>query len=57
LIQAIPDNRILAESDLGEPVEAGKALERTYTMISTAKGWSEEVTRRRVEENTVEFLS
>lgn len=56
LIQNIPDNRILAESDLADPVLAGKGLERAYTMISSAKGWSEKETRRKIRENVDGFL-
>jgi Tat protein secretion system quality control protein TatD with DNase activity len=57
LIQKIPDNRILAESDLGDPILSGIALERAYSMISKAKGWTAEETKIKVQENFDEFIS
>ena len=57
VVAKIPDNRILAESDLSDPDKLGIALERVYEMISEAKGWQQEETRSIIRENLITFLA
>lgn len=56
LIQKIPDDRILAESDMEDPSLSVDALNRAYEMIASAKKWSFDETKIKIGQNFRNYL-
>ncbi|KAI9208358.1 uncharacterized protein BJ171DRAFT_578157 [Polychytrium aggregatum] len=54
-IAEIPEDRILAESDLGSTELVDEALDRVCAMIAEARGWSPEETLQRLHRNSSAF--
>ncbi|KAF2075243.1 hypothetical protein CYY_003461 [Polysphondylium violaceum] len=57
LIQAIPDDRLLLESDQNTPLEAEQSLFRVIQTVSKSKNWSIEATIQKTKLNALRFLS
>ena len=55
-IRQVPDGKILVESDLHDPELIDKGLIDIISMISQAKGWSEDVSCQILEENSSSFF-
>ncbi|KAJ3081413.1 hypothetical protein HK102_002358 [Quaeritorhiza haematococci] len=55
-IKAIPDDRILIESDLGDIDRVEGAIVEVVRMVSEAKGWSVDETLERTYANAMRFL-
>lgn len=55
-IQAIPEDRILVESDLSDVSDAQEALERVIDMVAQARSWSAAETRSKLAANSRRFF-
>ncbi|KAJ1720021.1 Cut9-interacting protein scn1 [Coemansia erecta] len=56
-IQAVPEDRILVESDLHDAAAAGEALDSVIELVSQARGWSAGEARERLAANSRQFFS
>ncbi|KAJ1838053.1 Cut9-interacting protein scn1, partial [Coemansia sp. RSA 2703] len=56
-IQAVPEDRILVESDLHDVAAAGEALASVIELVSQARGWSADEARERLACNSRLFFS
>lgn len=56
-IRAVPDDRLLLESDLIDPADINEVLVDICALTAEAKGWSMEETARRTAENARRFAS
>ncbi|KAN0012548.1 hypothetical protein ACTFIU_007855 [Dictyostelium citrinum] len=57
LIQAIPDDRLLLESDQNTPIQADQSLFKLIQKVSTSKNWTIQKTIEQTTLNTLNFLS
>ncbi|KAK5580710.1 hypothetical protein RB653_000734 [Dictyostelium firmibasis] len=57
LIQAIPDDRLLLESDQNSPTEAEPSMFKLIQKVSSSKNWTIQKTIEQTTLNTINFLS
>ncbi|KAJ2779837.1 Cut9-interacting protein scn1 [Coemansia interrupta] len=55
-IQAVPEDRILVESDLHDAAAASEALDSVIGLVSQARGWSADEARERLADNSRRFF-
>ncbi|CAG8776590.1 10845_t:CDS:1, partial [Acaulospora morrowiae] len=56
LIKAVPEDRLLIESDFNSPVGLDDLMERIVRLVSNVKGWTPEFTAEKCRENFSRFI-